>query len=323
MNFDFLCRSDHRVGMGHLVRCRLLAEEVLARGGSARIHLMDPPEPLCRQLEGHRIPTAEWRGAFATEHGILVTDLGHEPLPRGLLPFADGRRHLARIGPAAAAEGGERWLIDTNPRARPETVDFAGPTYLPIPSAIRDLRPEQTTAPTFDRRLLITFGGSDPHHLTRSIVEAITTQDINWAEVCIVLGPLFPDPEGFKTWAFQRLGTRLELHVATSDMPALLASCDLAIASTGLTWFELACLGKPTLVVAGSEHEVATAQRLKASGHAYVLGEGETGALRAGQWLADPQREEEQLAACQKAAFELVDGRGAQRLIDALWQSAP
>lgn len=326
LQLQLLVTANRRVGMGHLVRCQLLAQEARDQGLDPSFQLLDTPADLAEGLRAKGERVEAWSGRLPGTPGILLSDLGAEPPPPCSSLLAQGWQQAVITNQAVAIDTA-RWMINPNPMA--PTLDYdaperlLGPAFLPIKREVRTQRPNDLGPLAEAQRVLVTFGGSDPTGLTRRVVESLCVVDRRLGKLVVVLGPLFPEPEVFASWASSALGTALELHVATDEMPRLLAGCDFAITSTGLTWFELACLGKPSLVVGGSEHERRTAKFLSQQGYAVHLGDGPEAADEVGRTLLSLAQERSRYADCRDKAFRLVDGQGAFRIIQALRGTAP
>lgn len=169
--------------------------------------------------------------------------------------------------------------------------------------------------------LLVTMGGSDPCGLTLQALESLELVEADiFTE--IVVGPGFGDGEKLKE-ILEGLSIDFRVHAAPENPGAVFARCDLALAAFGVTAYELAHLGVPTLLLAISADHARSASAFEQAGIALNLGlysevdkvelAGKTGEL-----LVDRARRE-QMA---RRAKHLVDGRGARRaaevIIDAL-----
>lgn len=100
----------------------------------------------------------------------------------------------------------------------------------------------------FAYKLLVTFGGSDPDNVTLRVIQALNQVNINNLEVLVVIGSSNPHYEILqKEVAASRLTISLKRNV--NNMAELMAWADLAIASGGVTCWELAFMGLPSLLI--------------------------------------------------------------------------
>ena len=106
------------------------------------------------------------------------------------------------------------------------------------------------------RKLLVTFGGSDPHNVTLKVIQALEWLNRDDLEVTVVIGGSNPYYEILqKEVADSSLAISLQQNVG--NMPELMAWADLAIASGGVTCWELAFMGLPSLLILLAKNQEA------------------------------------------------------------------
>lgn len=120
------------------------------------------------------------------------------------------------------------------------------------------------------RRVLVTYGGADPHCDTHKAVIALrSTSDIE--RVDVVIGAYFDqsaNPE-----AFARGDARFRFHAQPGYMADLMREADLVVGAGGSTSWERCALGAPALVTAVADNQVATSRYLAETGAIVYLGE--------------------------------------------------
>jgi spore coat polysaccharide biosynthesis predicted glycosyltransferase SpsG len=261
---------SHQRGAGHLFRSLVLAREMIRRGRRVLLVVNDCAEAFAR-LQAERLEFRVWTGdmtrhrhwleALVSEEQIdlwvndrLDTDAVHgrsiKALGLRLVNFDDSGEGasyadlnicaLSGYGPKPMAGQkaltGEQWLI-----LDPHLVRY------------RRLR-------TSGHRLLVTLGGSDTHGVTLRVVRLLRQAR---KSATILMGPLF---EGLNELKTLTAGTSINLLGNVADMGALFVEHDLAITGGGLTAFEAAATGLPSIIIANERHEIPTAQRLEALG---------------------------------------------------------
>lgn len=103
------------------------------------------------------------------------------------------------------------------------------------------------------RRVFVSFGGSDPQDYSGRILKLISRGVFGDAEFVVVLGRAKADaPELLERYSDC---PHLKLFYDVRNMPALMASCDIAITSRGRTGYELALLGIPSVAMSQNENE--------------------------------------------------------------------
>jgi UDP-2,4-diacetamido-2,4,6-trideoxy-beta-L-altropyranose hydrolase len=316
--------SAAAIGMGHVVRCSVLAQTLKRRGCDVRFAM--------RKLSGRAddfvrkagFPVEIIAGSDSEEHAPLTeTDrmrtadaarrsqarclvVDHYGASSGYLRnMKDQGINIAVIDDLADRElTAADWLLNQNLgaaslayRTRPDCVRVLGPSY-----AL--LRPEFGTVrgglvrkfEPNDRRVLLTFGGGETERLCAEVMKALNN------------GP-------------RRLDVRCALGGEdAASMAELMAWADLSVNGGGSTCWELCCLGVPMVILALAPDQASNASALERQGCALSLGEwrADTIARRlAGcveKLLADPERR----AAMSRASQALVDGSGAERTVDSL-----
>lgn len=195
--------------------------------------------------------------------------------------------------------------------------ELVGPAYFPLPSAYAGVQRRATV--TNAKRVLVTCGGADPYSATRLILDALESIE-NALEIRVIQGPMFG--ESLKLSIRDHAGrTRhsIEIEVDPPDLSLHMTWSDLAIATSGLTKYELAATGTPTLLIAiDAAHDEADQPFLK-EGSARSLGvlgrvTHETIATSARTLLENPS--ERQCMA--ERGQRLVDGHGLERILRAL-----
>ena len=291
-------------GRGHLARALALAEATwpddvvlqltLARGGpsgaereradAAGARIVEPTETLpdgAVLIVDAPDPTAIARGAP----------------PDRLVVFDDSEAFAGEaslvVQPSLPAWSGS---------ARARHV-LAGYRWAPIGSAWRTAMaaPPQARGDATPR-VLVCFGGSDPHDVTGRFASVLT--DPRWTTTVIV-GPDYrgaPKSEG-------------DVLREPADLPSRVANADLVVSGAGTMKFEVAALGRPAILLAVADDQLSVGPPFAATGAARWLGDGRSidpGAVHdvVARLLGDlPAR-----TAMAMAARDQVDGRGADRL---------
>ena len=175
----------------------------------------------------------------------------------------------------------------------------------------------QFRAPALPRRLLLTFGGSDPGRLTELALAAMDSVNLDGLETIIFVGPGNPHWEQIEAAAQGRADIRL-LH-DPSDIPGWMAGSDLAVIAAGSTLWEVAYCRVPCILVMVDDNQAPAIDRLVQRGACLSLGSGK--GLAPGQMAeaiaalcGDPNRR----TALATNLAEMVDGLGAQRVLAAI-----
>lgn len=119
--------------------------------------------------------------------------------------------------------------------------------------------------------ILITMGGSDPEGMTLVAVQALERieQDLL---VRVILGPAFSHRDALFT-LLQDSKHRYEVMDNVENMADTMRAADIAVVSFGVTAYELAAIGVPSLYLCRSPDHVLSANSLVDEGYGINLGE--------------------------------------------------
>ncbi|MDQ1586738.1 MAG: hypothetical protein QOH80_2103 [Actinomycetota bacterium] len=335
----FRCDAVARTGVGHLVRCIALSEELVSRGvGVVFLGDLETLPWAARQLVARSlraVPVRNDSEALAdmvTALGLSAVVLdGYDLDPNsGAALRARGVVVVALLdGTFGAAQEADVY-VDQNlgaerpGAAAPEATVLAGLDFVLLRDVVRSRRALLPSAPepAADRlRVLAVFGGTDSHDAAVRIVPLLLSTGAAMT-VTVVAGR----PGAAETLRSLPLGPGQELAVTppVDDLPALVTQSDLVISAAGTSVWELLCLGAATAVVCVSDNQEVGYAQLAAEDLAAPLG-------RLSELEQDEAARDEatrvlgRLAVDPTARLELsdrgrsrVDGRGRERVADAL-----
>ena len=280
-------------GLGHVMRSLSVAQAARRRG--LDVTFVVAPDPVGSTLPGRfgfdvREPDG-W--AAAIEPGDAVLFDGYH---FGAGDFAAARARGARVGAVDDFGSGEfdvDVVVNPNPDDALVREEFR---------ARRRVRSGRTGT------LLVTLGGSDAAGLGPRVVELLGNRP-PFDTVLFVRGPAAPPLPDRPPW--------LELVPDPADVAATFDRADAAVTAAGSTTWELLCLGVPTAIVQVADNQQQIVRAATQHGAAVFL--GDPAALdrtlpAAVVELADADRQRE----LSTRAMDLVDGRGPDRVLDAL-----
>jgi UDP-2,4-diacetamido-2,4,6-trideoxy-beta-L-altropyranose hydrolase len=219
-------------------------------------------------------------------------------------------------------------LVDPNPER--VAADYAGltggttrfllgPQYALLRPEFAKCRPAHLRPPRRQaERLLVTLGGADPNNVSQLLLEALPHLEGAPLKTVLVVGPANPHRE---TLAALAPLPGVEIAVDPPGLSGLMLDTDIAITAGSTSFWELACLGVPALIVVIANNQRAIARAAENAGAALVLGESNhlnprNLAAAIAALAADPNRRQRMSA----AGRNLVDGRGAARVANAVAQ---
>lgn len=307
---------DGNAGLGHLVRCIALAQSFEARGHHSRFVGSAPDFLLPSIPGGAPIEVSDWARLWDDEvfrsevasAALLVTDhYGIDETWQRKCPVP----LLAITDPPLTRQHCDILLLPTSFSSSACGIALTAPMHSLIRSDIvyRRSRPKAGT------RVLVSCGGGDDRGLAERIATAITSDaELARLPVTFVLGRGVS-----RTQIDLAIRNCVEAQVTSdvSDMAALIDTHDIAVGASGGSALERACLGLAQILVPIVDNQRELARGLSEAGAALTLtaqaGTAEIqGALR---HLIEDQASREGIAT---SAFCLIDGRGADRVVDAV-----
>lgn len=312
------CDADEQIGLGHVTRAVAAAEALAPRLGAKPAFLGRPTQLFERFLRERSLDLRPVAGeGFASaevcraldEESVLLTD-SYELDEHALSDVAATRARHVVIDDFAALS---RWPCDVvvNPNHGARQADY--------PGAARVLT---GTRYTLLRREVLASSPRDPNgrpHARRVLI-------------CLGGGRWSRDALALVTTLGQIAGNHLELRaplphsappgVAAFDprmLPEQLRWADVGLLSGGVVKYEAAYCGLPALLVAVAPHQRDVASAFAKTGAARYL--GELRAVEDGTVLAAIESllaAGEERARMRRKATRLVDGRGAERVANAV-----
>lgn len=341
-----LIRADagEKIGSGHFMRCLALAQAWQDAGGEVfHVGTALPPALAARLADERIISTVldAVPGSLtdATDTAALTRKCGADWLVIDGYQFranyqrafaGSGARVLVNDDFGSIGEYVADAILDQNLGARENayarrgatTQLLLGPRFAMLRREFARWRDWSREIPAEGRRVLVTLGGSDPDNATLQVIEALRQVKVDGLEAVIVAGGGNPHREQL-AGAVRAAGSGFRFLTDVNNLDELMAGADLAVAAGGSTSWERALLGLPGLVVVLAENQRGIAQALSAAECAIDLGWARdlsigklaasiTAALRDGGWRARAA----------ERSRRLVDGRGAERVVETLTQTA-
>lgn len=316
----FRADAGPEIGIGHVMRCLTLAEAMRARGFECALATNEaglaavPPA----RLEGVAI-----RPAAATPPATDILVVDHYGLGAAFERNARAwTKAVLAIDDLADRAHDCDLLLDTGIGRAPgdyaglvpaQCALLLGPDFALLRAPFRAARerclPRERRAA---RRLLVTLGGTDPKGLTLTVLDGIAQAKLG-LDIDVVLPARAP---GFAAAQAKCAAVGARLHANADDLSGLMASADLCIGAGGTTAWERACLGLPTLMVEMAENQRGNIEHLTRAGAARAITPVTAGAVA--RAVAALAADADALAAMSRAAAALCDGRGAERVADAI-----
>ncbi len=312
------------IGLGHVMRCVAIAKQFIRQGHSAQIAvdsalglvdilLAQGAEVLCCPASPSAVRQAamdlEVDGLIIDSYRWTAEDFRAVKGNWTVVAFDD---EALRELPVDAVINGAPAAADLNYQTASHTRLWLGPAYQIVRDDFRHL-PSRVYF-TEVKRVIALVGGDDPLRLLTNLARLLdTAASDNSFTADVICGPLAPMPvlSGLQ---------HVTIHRNPPDLCDKMARADLAISASGQTLYELARCGTPTIAFCTGPDQI---HNLAALAKANVV-------LNAGNAVApdwarsidvginELVKSSARRASMAKAGQALIDGLGAERVVNAL-----
>ena len=191
---------------------------------------------------------------------------------------------------------------------------LAGPKYAALRREFRESRKRISKGFEQPRRVLISFGGSDPTNESAKALEALEMLGGREILADVLLGGSNPNADSVRRRHSELPGVSFYGHVGRPS--ELILKADLALGAGGVSELERCCLGLPALLVAVAENQEYPGRMAERTGAAKYLGRSadvtaEFLAVEIWKFLERPNL----LREMSEKGVAQVDGLGADRVI--------
>jgi UDP-2,4-diacetamido-2,4,6-trideoxy-beta-L-altropyranose hydrolase len=194
---------------------------------------------------------------------------------------------------------------------------FFGPKYAILRPEFLQERQNLHQRNGIVQRILIFFGGVDPSNETGKALKAIEILNRSDLNVDVIIGSSNPNKSDILDQC--KSIHYITCHGYVKNMARLMAKADLAIGAGGTATWERCCLGLPSIIEIVAENQTALANGIEQTnaGHNCGVAQNVTPELIA-ETITKFIVSKKKLLDYSKAAFNLVDGEGASRIVHAM-----
>lgn len=330
------CDATSAIGVGHVVRCLALGEELRDRGvdvvlwgriedtggtgglswltdlvAGSGLQRLTPADDVTGQLG----QAADERFTAVVLDGYRLPPSLGEGLRRA------GRRVLALVDDGFGADQVADVYVDQNLAARPHrggpagSHGLAGADYTLLRDAVLQRRrdPGQITE---IRCVLAVFGGTDPAGAAPLVIPALLATDAVLDITVVSSGTTVGDRLAALPLPPHQ---RLRVIPPQPDLAGVAAAAELVVSAAGTTVWELLAIGVPTAVVCAVDNQEPGYRALLDADVVTGLGsvpsfDPATATAALSELIRDPRR----AVALARRGQRLIDGSGRRRVADAL-----
>lgn len=273
MNNTIAFRFDaaSNIGIGHLMRCLALAEELISRGNKCIFLSKTDEGNLIKKIEKigciyEKLPEnldiskdAENLISYCSQNNIkwVVTD--HYDIKQDYLNSLK-KQNLSVLSVDDTAGtfypsdivinqniGAEKLNISTSD----ETELLLGPSFVLMRNELLKRDCKETKKEV--KNILITLGGTDPDNFILKVLQSLENIDRNITRT-VVLGPFnqnYDEIEKYKKKSSQNI----KFVITPEDITGIYLDSDIAISAGGTSSYELAYFGIPNIIITVAENQ--------------------------------------------------------------------
>lgn len=325
----FRADGNGKIGMGHIMRCIAIGREIRTLGEEVTFLLADEEakQKVCEE------------GFYVQVLGTDYTRMDEEwerldaLLPSGSKILVDSyyvtEQYLQKLGSKAQVI----YVDDMNAFDYPVDCIVNGNIYgadmvYHVPLVLggckyAPLRREyhQTRGTGRPEYILITTGSSDPHSITKQILEELITRPkvMQWP-IRVICGKYNQDYSVIK--ALEEQYSNIQILQNVPDMWNMMRGAVAAVTAGGTTMNELSCMGVPTVCFSFVDNQEKITTTYAKQGYVHYSGdylrEGSAMIPKLCEALEELVCDAELRKAYSTKVSELVDGLGSQRIAEAV-----
>jgi len=279
VNIIFRCDASQSTGVGHVMRCLVLADALMQQGANCIFATIDETLGVVPEIKRRGYQTILPECLAESNPDFVVVDHYHlnnhffstlkqMNVPSMMIDDIHEKDFypcdLLLVNNLSYHESHYRDLVPKGCRI------FSGAEFILINRNFSKFSNNRQTIKTPADTLFLFFGGTDPAQLTLRILKIIDQYKISVPTIEVVIGE--GNRGGEKIKALCQL-LKANLHVQVANMAEIMARADLAIGCGGTAIWERLSLGIPTLEISHSEWQIPTFETLHKQKNLCYLGE--------------------------------------------------
>jgi UDP-2,4-diacetamido-2,4,6-trideoxy-beta-L-altropyranose hydrolase len=333
LNIAFRVDASSSIGIGHLMRCLALSEELTKRGNNCFFVTKTESNELINRIMKNKVyfqkinPNATLKEdediviKFSNENHIdwIITD--HYGLNSEYIK--EIKKHnfnVLSIDDTAKIHYYSDIVLNQNIGS--DELKFSkenytnlllGTKYVMIRNQL--LKREDKIERKNVKKILIMLGGTDEDNLMLSIIKMLEGIN-NKIEFFVIIGPLNPNEDLIKEY-IDKLNLKFKLIKSPKDMSKIYLESDIAISAGGSSCYELAYFGIPNIIISIADNQLEISKELDNQKIGIYLGtKNEITKEKLENKLKELINNGSLRQTLSKNGKKLVDGKGKVRIVE-------
>lgn len=342
-----LIRADGsaQLGLGHIMRCIGLAQGLETTGINSLFVIRNDSPAIKGLIERHGFPVQSMPHDFKFEQDLevtanlsrqkdvrlVVTDLSTDGFLRSggeckayLQELKKDASFLITVDDLNVLDFPSDIVINPNYGAEKLNYDrgsyvkyLLGPAYFIFRREFIEASKIERKISRQAKNILVTLGGSDTVDLTCKVLKALSRLEISGLNLCILPGVVDSSSrEQLLTDVLKGFKGTFRFFPMEYNMAELMLWADLAITGGGLTKYETAVTGTPSIIITRIKHQKEVTSLFAREGSTLFLDTGNDMVQEEIAIVVDRVIKDRELRADMSLrGRKLVDGRGIERII--------
>ena len=168
-------------------------------------------------------------------------------------------------------------------------------------------------------KILVTFGGIDYGNITIKILKILKETIDNNIQIIVVIGALNKIEENLKSEIKKLDNSQIRFVFSPENMAELYLESDIAISAGGSSCYELAYFGIPNIIITVADNQLNIAKELDKKNVSIYLGKKEdVSSNKIKENVLKLIKDNSLRKKMSKNGLKLVDGKGKKRIIEAM-----
>jgi len=338
--------ASFHLGMGHLMRCLALAQALFEKRVKPVFVYRNYSSYINKKLKKYSFEGRKFPAVFSLEEDLdftarliqeyraelVMVDLCNNESMKDLSGYENYLKALGQAGTRLlviddlnALPFQADWVLNPNYGAeklpyinRNQTKYLLGPKYFLFRQEFSEAAAKQRRIRRQVSRVLVTLGGSDLLNIAPKVIRAlIQVSKTHHMELVVIYGML--ERNNDISFLLNAFNGKYSTCASSDNMAELMLWCDLAITAGGLTKYETAITGTPSIIISQVDHQYELTELFLREGTALHLGLGsEVSEEKIRETVEGLLYDYNQRLKMSLNGKRLVDGKGAQRVVEVL-----
>jgi spore coat polysaccharide biosynthesis predicted glycosyltransferase SpsG len=316
MKVLFRVESGGKIGYGHLMRSINLATELQKRKNEVIFLTKTSKEELERRNFNFKIISKNTKSEIINHikeinPDIIISDLPYDYSKKYSKEISKNFPQSLKIT-LDETKNFKYFDIFINSLVRVKKFSrkiFQGEKYIVLSEEVKKYHLKNKIIKENPEEILITFGGSDPYHITEKVLKFLEDFKENII-FRVVIG------RGFKR-KIRCKNENIYFEKNVENLPALIYNSDIGITSYGITLYEFCCIGTPPLVISYNDYTHFLAKEISKKNLCVYL--GKKNELKKDYFLSQLKKiisDEKKRTNISLKGKKTIDGKGDERIIN-------